>query len=687
MFETESRVLWWAVRAACAGAVNASESQIYLYDQERDQFQLLERDGQQHIHDRQIELAADHPALRAFHSRAIAEEIGGARLVCMAAPIFGQPHRAGPPLAVVMLHLRVDGASERRAAGLFLTELLDHIWPICAYASLRQQFPLLDQIGNREVYRLHLDEVIDVVLDTLCNRLGFSYATISLVNEDTREISTVRGKNVPPGWVADAHHMLNSQDIQADVVRTGQVEVIDTWDPRFDETIWMRYGHADLLRVWVPLGRIGTIEAGFYKNEKSEVPRLLVELVKRYSLDVTVAIQNAQHYEREQRQAVLMARLHEVSYDLQTDPCQRDETALLRQITHSALDLLGAGVIVLYPLNRRDGTFAPPIWVGSIEGRLPLTEPNEHGNIVQYIAETRLAYYQPDAQCDPQLVGEGKHGAAAQGHRTFTKRQNILSFAGVPLLARGKLLGVLCVNYRARRQFSAQDRQVIELFAQQAAAVIAGGELVRNQERRRLEYDLHDSVKSGLRGLILFSKAASDALEHDPARARKQLHEIRRSAWVILGDVELILHDLAQNGNDGKLLQHFIREDLRRLVGHDSSKVILDLHEDLPALPMLLTRTMLYVMREALMNALEHAQAATIRVSIHCNGERLHLMVNDNGCGFNPEEQGGEDHRGLMIMRERVQMIGGELEIISTPGKGTTVWGDLPQKEVVYAAG
>ena len=186
----------------------------------------------------------------------------------MAAPIFGQPDRAGPPLAVVMLHLRVDGASERRAAGLFLTELLDHIWPICAYASLRQQFPLIDQIGNREVYRLHLDEVIDVVLDTLCSRLGFSYATISLVNEDTREISTVRGKNVPPGWVADAHHLLNSQDIQADVVRTGQVEVIDTWDPRFDETIWTRYGHADLLRVWVPLGRIGTIEAGFYQERK-----------------------------------------------------------------------------------------------------------------------------------------------------------------------------------------------------------------------------------------------------------------------------------------------------------------------------------------------------------------------------------------------------------------------------------
>ena len=152
---------------------------------------------------------------------------------------------------------------------------------------------------------------------------------------------------------------------------------------------------------------------------------------------------------------------------------------------------------------------------------------------------------------------------------------------------------------------------------------------------------------------------------------------------MILGDVELVLHDLAQNGNDGKLLQHFIREDLRRLMGHDSSKVILDLHEDLPALPMLLTRTMLYVMREALMNALEHAQAAS-NSGQHSlqwrttapDGQRQWLWVQPRS------NRVARIIGGLMIMRERVQMIGGELEIISTPGKGTTVWGDLPQKEV-----
>src|SRR5262249_8196002 len=155
--------------------------------------------------------------------RAIAEEFDGTPLVSMAAPIFGQPGREGPPLAVVVLQLRVESSYERRAAGLFLTDLLDHIWPICAYASLRQQFPLIDQIASSEVYRLHLDEVIDVVLDTLCHKLGFSFATISLVNEDTREIGTVRGKNVPEAWVADAHHRLDSQDIQADVLRTGKI--------------------------------------------------------------------------------------------------------------------------------------------------------------------------------------------------------------------------------------------------------------------------------------------------------------------------------------------------------------------------------------------------------------------------------------------------------------------------------
>ncbi|MBK9715448.1 MAG: GAF domain-containing sensor histidine kinase [Kouleothrix sp.] len=667
VFETEEDRLWCAIRDACAAAVNAVDGWICRYD-----------GGTAELQPVGAAPPDDGLAARAASNRTVAEE-STQGLVTMAAPLFGQPGRAGPPLAVVTLRLRAAGAAERRAARLFLTDLIDHIWPICAYASIRQQFPLLDQSDNRDVYRLNLDEVLDVVLGALCHKLGFSFATISLVNEDTREIGTVRGLNVPAEWVAEARHQLDSHDIQADVIRSGRVEVIGEWDPRFDAQIWARHNHEQLVRVWVPLGRVGTIEAGFYKCENKEISRLLIEIVKRYARDVTVAIQNAQRYEREQRHAALMAQLHEVSCELQTAPGQRDEVSLLQQITSSARELLGASIVLLYPLDYHDGTLVSPICSGDIDGRQPLAPPNEHDNIVRHVAAVRAAYYQPDARLDPRLSNVDGDTTAGQRRRTFTVRQNIMSFAGVPLLARGKLFGVLCVNYRERHQFSAHDRRAIELFAQQAAAVIAGDELAREQERRRLEHDLHDSVKSSVRGLILFSRAATDALDRDPERARQHLHEIRRVAWGILADVDIILKGLAPIGAEGKVLQRFIREELRRLVGWNSSNLILDLDEDLPALPMPLTQTLLALMREATINALEHAQAQTIRVGLRCTGDRLQLTVSDDGRGFASEFESGEDHRGLVIMRERVKMIGGNLEIISSPGQGTTIWGDLPQ--------
>lgn len=677
LFSTDGVALWQAIREACATAVKADESRVFLYEASAGRLEPLDD------HQATDPLPEGHPALRAVRERSVVEQAESRAFVSLAAPVFSQPERGGPPLAVVVLRVRAVGVAERRAARLFLSELLDQIWPICAYASIRQQFPRLEPDDNHDIYQLRLNDVLQVVLETLCHRLGFSYATISLVNEDTQEIGTVCGLNVPDGWVADAHHPLDSHDIQADVIRTGKVEVIAGWDPRFDPRIWQRYNHADLARMWAPLGRIGTIEAGFDKCEKSEVPRLLIEIVRRYARDVVVAIRNAQHYEREQRHAALMARLHEVSYELQTDPDQRDEATLLQHITDSAQHLFGADVVLLYPFDRRAERFVAPFAAGEIAGRGQLAEPNEHDNIVRYIGETRAAYYQPDAQTDARLAMAEQPG---HGRRTFTVRQNILSFAGAPLLARGRMLGVLCVNYRERHQFSPYDRRAIELFAQQAAAVIAGGELVREQERRRLEYDLHDSVKSSVRGLILFSRAATDALEDDPARARRYLHELRRTAWGILGDVDIILNGLAP-GADDSTLADFIQAELRRLVGRDSSKLVLDMDENIPALPMLLTRTLLNLIREAVINALDHAQAQTIRVSVSHDDDRVHLLVSDDGCGFVPEREGREEHHGLTIMRERVRMIGGTLEIVSSPGKGTIVRGELPQREAIYVSG
>lgn len=690
LLDSNGDSLWWAIREACRMAVNAAESELYLYDHEHAQLHQLVYESDGYFFGRALDSTTSHIAADAIRYAAIVEGENAELHTEFAAPVYGQPEHTGHPLAVIVLRFPTTKIYDRRVIRLFLTDLLDHIWPLSAHASMRRYAPAFTPIAGRDVHRLCLDDVIDVALDTLCRVLGFSFATISIVDEDQQEIRTVRGKNVPEGWVNASHHPLDSRDILADVLRTGKTEVIAGWDVRFDRAIWKTYQHERMIRVWVSLGHLGTIEAGFYRYERESISPLLIEMLTRYARDVTVAIQNAQLYEREQQYAAILTQLHTVGFDLQTDPRQRDETDLLKQIAQAARATLHADNVMLYPLSRKDGRFTRPIRIGKLEGSQVLQPPDDSDNIVHYIAKNRTPYYQSDAHQDALLVGSTSPPYHSKDHRnapnrTFAVRQNIYSFAGVPLLVRGELLGVLCINYRTRHQFSPHDQQAITLFAQVAASVIISGQLTREHERRRLEQDLHDMVKSSMRGLILLSNAASESIDTDRGRARRHIHEVRRAAWGILADINMILHNLSPSGYDTEVIHDFIREDLRRMIGPDWSKLQLEIDVGLPRVPLSLARLLLFITREAVINAIEHADAQLISVSVHYRNECLQLAVEDDGCGFDPDASFGQEHRGLINMRKRINLARGHFHIASTPGAGTRIQVDLPQKEQTNA--
>ena len=73
------------------------------------------------------------------------------------------------------------------------------------------------------------------------------------------------------------------------------------------------------------------------------------------------------------------------------------------------------------------------------------------------------------------------------------------------------------------------------------------------------------------------------------------------------------------------------------------------------------------------MNAVKHSGASHVNVALHGNGDGLHLEVTDRGKGFNPDAALLRDGLGLVSMRERLYLIGGELVVQSRPGQGTTV--------------
>jgi signal transduction histidine kinase len=684
LLEHDGLAVWWAIQQAFQEAAGATRAQLFLYDHERGRLLPLIKGDEQYAKGEPLDLFADHPAAHACRQRAVYERCSGHNLLQMALPIFGQTEGQNHPLAVVVLEFQPP-LPGNRAPRQFVADLLETIRPICIHADVRHRFPLLDQLDPSGVQRLAVDRVIDQALDTVVTTLGFTYATISLVDNDRAEIATVQGRNVPKEWIDEARHALDSDDIQADVVRTGKVVELCGWDPRLDRAIWEKYRHERYTRVLVPLGKLGTIEAGFLREQHSAIPELLKLVLTRYAQVVGVAVRNAQLYEREQRYTASLTRLAEAGAELQRNgrPWEEEQQrALLQQIASNAHEVLGADLVMLYPVRRNDPGLGEAIVAGEIAGEAlhPLRNPNWPNNIVRHIADSQQPYFQTDAQDDELLTSVPGEGSARPGGaaRTFTQRQQIASFAGVPLLVHGQLLGVLCVNYRSRHQFTRHDRQLLALFAQHAAAVLVSHQLVRAQERRRLESDLHDGVKTSMRGLILLSNAASELLQDDPASACELLHEIRGAAWGILSDVELILNDLATDTHHRQALPQLIAESIARLVDQKRKRVVLSCPSVLPVLPLPSTQTLLRVMREAIINAVEHAEATEICVTVSHSPTEFCLEVCDNGQGFDPAETSSKGHRGIQIMRERAAAASGLLSIASLRGSGTRLRLALP---------
>ncbi len=89
------------------------------------------------------------------------------------------------------------------------------------------------------------------------------------------------------------------------------------------------------------------------------------------------------------------------------------------------------------------------------------------------------------------------------------------------------------------------------------------------------------------------------------------------------------------------------------------------------------------IIQEAVANIRKHARADLVRVMLSLESERCHLLIEDDGCGFDPALSAGgrDEHFGLKVMRERADRMGGELDIDSIPGEGTRIRLTFPQPE------
>jgi signal transduction histidine kinase len=202
-------------------------------------------------------------------------------------------------------------------------------------------------------------------------------------------------------------------------------------------------------------------------------------------------------------------------------------------------------------------------------------------------------------------------------------------------------------------------------------------ELAVVRERERLARELHDSVTQSLYSLTLLAEAGQRLIgAGDQKRVEEYLGRLGDISQQALKEMRLLVHQLRPLVLKREGLVGAVQERLdavEKRAGVDARLLV----EGAVTLPASVEDELYRIAQEALNNALKHAAPTAVRVTIRAEDKRLCLVVEDNGRGFDPQSAGSEGGLGLISIRERTQKLGGTLEIISAPGKGTTVKVDL----------
>jgi signal transduction histidine kinase len=209
---------------------------------------------------------------------------------------------------------------------------------------------------------------------------------------------------------------------------------------------------------------------------------------------------------------------------------------------------------------------------------------------------------------------------------------------------------------------NAQDRA--DLMASRARVVAAA-----DDARRRLERDLHDGAQQRLVALGLHLRMADESIPPELHEPKQQLSQITSE----LTDVSKDLQELSRGIHPAVLSQGGLTPALRTLARRSAVSVALDLAIE-RRLPDDVEVAAYYVVAESLTNADKHAEASEVNVGANTDDVNLHLSIRDDGIGGADTRKGS----GLIGLKDRVEAIGGDLQIVSNPGSGTSLDVTIP---------
>lgn len=194
-------------------------------------------------------------------------------------------------------------------------------------------------------------------------------------------------------------------------------------------------------------------------------------------------------------------------------------------------------------------------------------------------------------------------------------------------------------------------------------------------ERGRIAREIHDTLAQGYVGISVQLEVASRLLQTSQSAALEQLDRTKELVRSSLAEARSSIWDLRSQGEDTDVLPSRIAAAAKSKEHSGGPAIALQVHGTHRPLPRSIEDQILRIAQEAVNNAVRHAKATRIGITLTYDARSLHLRVTDNGLGFRPPADsfalGG--HFGLQGMRERAEAIGAMLHVDGSSGQGTEV--------------
>ncbi|HET6847086.1 MAG TPA: GAF domain-containing sensor histidine kinase [Anaerolineales bacterium] len=547
---------------------------------------------------------------------------------------------------------------------------------------LQERLIALHQASLELVQEVSLEHLLELIVRTACEQVGARYAALGVL-DDSGGLS----KFITVGLTSQEIDRIGHPPVGKGLIR----ELMDTRAPiRLPEiladprSVGFPRNHPTMVSfLGVPIRSADRQLGQIYLTDKIEGAEFsadderIIQMLAGYA---AAAIQNARLLEQMQARDEALIR-------------RNQDLALLNDVAGVLTSSLESEEI----LNRTLATIMSYMKVeaGAI---FLLEDDNQTLRMVLHRGQAAEAFWSRSRfRITEGTVGEvARTGRSRVNANPLSDQSSLLAavaklgfrqVAHLPLKSGDAVLGVMSVATRSAEPIEEGGLQLLEAVGNWAGLALENARLHQNarrlailEERNRIGMDLHDGIIQSVYGVGLALENATQIVDEDPARAKALVKDSIQGLNQAIRDIRVYILDLRprQLGNEGLLA------GLKRLATEYRANTFSEIDlagpdSGLDQIPQVSALALFHICQEALGNAAKHAGARHVIVRVWLTEERVLMEIQDDGKGFSIGTIGSSIGHGLSNMHTRARAVGGDVEITSNPGEGTTVLAWVPR--------